>query len=38
AFAAGFLSGLLQDKSPKECGMLGNKLAGRCIQCKGARK
>jgi ribokinase len=37
SFAAGFLAGLLKNKSLKECGRLGNQLAGRCIKQKGAR-
>lgn len=37
AFCAGFLYGLLHDKSLYECGMLGNFVASRCIMKIGAR-
>jgi ribokinase len=37
AFCAGFLYGLLGDKSLYECGRLGNSVASRCIMKMGAR-
>ena len=37
AFCAGFLYGLLKDKSLYECGRLGNFLASRCVMKMGAR-
>ncbi|MEM2337462.1 MAG: carbohydrate kinase family protein [Candidatus Bathyarchaeia archaeon] len=37
AFCAGFLYGLLNNKSLKECGKLGNFLASKCIMKMGAR-
>ncbi|MEM2385441.1 MAG: carbohydrate kinase family protein [Candidatus Bathyarchaeia archaeon] len=37
AFCAGFLYGLLNNKSLKECGRLGNFVASRCIMKMGAR-
>jgi ribokinase len=37
AFCAGFLHGLLNDKSLYECGRLGNFVASRCIMKMGAR-
>jgi ribokinase len=37
AFCAGFLYGLLENKSLKECGKLGNFVASRCIMKMGAR-
>jgi ribokinase len=37
AFCAGFLYGLLNNKSLEECGRLGNFLASRCITKMGAR-
>lgn len=37
AFCAGFLYGLLKNKSLKECGRLGNFVASRCIMKMGAR-
>jgi ribokinase len=37
AFAAGFLSGMLENRSPESCGMLGNVLAAMCIAKMGAR-
>jgi ribokinase len=37
AFCAGFLYGLLNDKSLYECGRLGNFVASRCIMKMGAR-
>jgi ribokinase len=37
AFCAGFLYGLLNDKSLIECGRLGNFVASRCIMKMGAR-
>jgi ribokinase len=37
AFCAGFLYGLLNDKSLNECGGLGNFVASRCIMKMGAR-
>jgi ribokinase len=37
AFCAGFLYGLLNDKSLHECGRLGNFVASRCIMKMGAR-
>ncbi|MEM1536790.1 MAG: carbohydrate kinase family protein [Candidatus Bathyarchaeia archaeon] len=37
AFCAGFLYGLLNNKSLKECGKLGNFVASRCIMRMGAR-
>jgi ribokinase len=37
AFCAGFLYGLLSDKSLNECGRLGNFVASRCIMKMGAR-
>lgn len=37
AFCAGFLYGLLKDKSLQECGALGNFVASRCIMKMGAR-
>ncbi len=38
AFAAGFLYGLLTEKSLEQCGRLGNKVASFCIGQVGARK
>ncbi|MBN1454776.1 MAG: carbohydrate kinase family protein [Methanomicrobia archaeon] len=38
AFAAGFLFGLLHDKSLEECGKIGNFVASRCIREYGCRK
>lgn len=38
AFAAGFLYGLLQGKSIRECGRLGNLVASYCIRDYGCRK
>ncbi len=37
AFCAGFLNGLLQNKSLGDCGKLGNFIASRCIMKIGAR-
>jgi sugar/nucleoside kinase (ribokinase family) len=37
AFCAGFLYGLLRDKSLYECGRLGNFVASRCVMKMGAR-
>jgi ribokinase len=37
AFCAGFLYGLLKDKSLYECGRLGNFVASRCVMKMGAR-
>ena len=37
AFCAGFLYGLLNDKSLHECGRLGNFVASRCVMKMGAR-
>jgi len=37
AFCAGFLYGLIKDKSLYECGRLGNFVASRCIMKMGAR-
>jgi ribokinase len=37
AFCAGFLYGLLNDKSLYECGRLGNFVASRCVMKMGAR-
>jgi ribokinase len=37
AFCAGFLYGLISDKSLYECGRLGNFVASRCIMKMGAR-
>ncbi|MEE9594367.1 MAG: carbohydrate kinase family protein [Candidatus Hydrothermarchaeales archaeon] len=37
AFAAGFLYGLLKEKSLLECGRMGNWIASRCIGSMGAR-
>jgi ribokinase len=37
AFCAGFLYGLLKDKSLHECGRLGNFVASRCVMKIGAR-
>lgn len=37
AFAAGFLFGLLRNKGLRECGLLGNEMASRCICKFGAR-
>jgi ribokinase len=37
AFCAGFLYGLISDKSLYECGKLGNFVASRCIMKMGAR-
>jgi ribokinase len=37
AFCAGFLYGLLKDKSLYECGMIGNFVASRCVMKLGAR-
>jgi ribokinase len=37
AFCAGFLYGLINEKSLEECGRLGNLLASRCIMQMGAR-
>ena len=36
AFCAGFLYGLLKDKSLHECGRLGNFVASRCVMKMGA--
>ncbi|MHC1600231.1 MAG: carbohydrate kinase family protein, partial [Candidatus Methanospirareceae archaeon] len=38
AFAAGFLYGLLHEKSIQECGNVGNMVASFCIREYGARK
>lgn len=38
AFAAGYLTGLLEEKTPRECGRMGNQYAGKCIRHKGARQ
>ena len=38
AFAAGFLFGLLHEKSLPECGTIGNFVASRCIREYGCRK
>ncbi|HDS46223.1 MAG TPA: carbohydrate kinase family protein [Methanomicrobia archaeon] len=38
AFAAGFLFGLLHEKSLQECGKIGNFVASRCIREYGCRK
>jgi sugar/nucleoside kinase (ribokinase family) len=38
AFAAGFLYGLVNNKSPEECGRLGNIIAQFCIAKMGARE
>lgn len=38
SFAAGYLAGLLEGKTPEECGRLGNQYAGKCIRHRGARK
>ncbi|MGA2385635.1 MAG: carbohydrate kinase family protein [Candidatus Bathyarchaeia archaeon] len=37
AFCAGFLYGLINDKSLQECGRLGNFVASRCVMQMGAR-
>jgi ribokinase len=37
AFCAGFLYGLINEKSLVECGKLGNFVASRCIMKMGAR-
>ena len=37
AFCAGFLYGLLKEKSLRECGKLGNFVASRCVMKLGAR-
>jgi ribokinase len=37
AFCAGFLYGLLKEKSLQECGRLGNFVASRCVMKMGAR-
>jgi len=37
AFNAGFIYGLLRGKSIRECGILGNYVASRCISDRGAR-
>ena len=37
AFCAGFLYGLLNDKSLYDCGRLGNFVASRCVMKMGAR-
>jgi ribokinase len=37
AFCAGFLCGLLNNKSRRECGRLGNFVASRCVMKMGAR-
>ena len=37
AFCAGFLYGLLNNKSPYDCGRLGNFVASRCVMKMGAR-
>jgi ribokinase len=37
AFCAGFLYGLIRDKSLEECGRIGNFVASRCIERMGAR-
>jgi ribokinase len=37
AFSAGFLSGLIQDRGLRECGIMGNFLASKCISKIGAR-
>ncbi len=37
AFAAGFLAGYMKNKSVRECGILGNTVAGYCIKGFGAR-
>jgi len=38
AFCAGFIYGLLRGKSLKECGILGNFVASRCLMKMGARE
>ena len=38
AFCAGFLYGLLRDKSLYDCGRLGNFVASRCVLRMGARE
>jgi ribokinase len=38
AFCAGFLYGLVNDKSLLECGTLGNFVASRCVMKMGARE
>lgn len=38
AFCAGFIYGLLKGKSLKECGILGNFVASRCLTKMGARE
>jgi len=38
AFCAGFLYGLIKNKSLKDCGVLGNFVASRCIMKMGARE
>ncbi|MGC9445012.1 MAG: carbohydrate kinase family protein [Candidatus Methanospirareceae archaeon] len=38
AFAAGFLHGLLHEKSLQQCGKIGNFVASRCIREYGCRK
>jgi ribokinase len=37
AFCAGFLYGLIRDKSLEQCGRIGNFVASRCIERMGAR-
>jgi len=37
AYNAGYLTGLLKGKKPKECGRLGNQYAGKCIRHRGTR-
>ena len=37
AFCAGFLYGMLNEKSLRECGKLGNFVASRCVMKLGAR-
>jgi len=37
SFAAGFLAGLMRGKTLVECARMGNKNAGKCILCLGAR-
>ncbi|MEM1607624.1 MAG: carbohydrate kinase family protein, partial [Candidatus Bathyarchaeia archaeon] len=38
AFCAGFIYGLLRGKSLRECGVLGNFVASRCLMKMGARE
>ncbi len=37
AFAAGFLAGILENRTPVTCGKLGNAVAARCVAKMGAR-